>query len=64
LPPLILIIGGVLAFNEYAGTGEVLKGEISCPNCKKVMELPKETEEWPRAHRCTGCSFQLSIERA
>lgn len=63
LPPLFLIIGGVLAAGEYSGTGEVLNGEITCPNCKKVMNLPKETEEWPRHQRCTGCSFSLTIER-
>jgi hypothetical protein len=64
LPPLFLITGGVLAAGEYAGTGEVLAGEITCPNCKKVMNLPRETEEWPRRQRCTGCSFQLSVEKA
>lgn len=63
LPPLLLIIGGVLAVGEYSGKGEMLSGEIVCPNCKKVMTLPKETEEWPRTQRCTGCSFTLKIDR-
>jgi hypothetical protein len=63
LPPLFLIIGGVLAFGEYAGTGEMLRGQITCPNCKKVMDLPHETEEWPRHQRCTACSFSLTVEK-
>lgn len=63
LPPLFLIVGSVLAFGEYTGKGEMLNGEITCPNCKKVMTLPKETEEWPRTQRCEGCSFTLKIEK-
>lgn len=62
LPPLALITGSVLAFGEYSGTGEMLSGEFTCPNCKKVMTLPKETEEWPRTQRCEGCSFTLTLE--
>jgi hypothetical protein len=62
LPPLLLITGGILAAGEYGGTGEILEGEITCPNCAKVMNLPRETEEWPRHQRCTGCSFSLDIE--
>ena len=64
LPPLLIIIGSVLAAGEYAGTGEILQGEITCPNCKKLMTLPKETEEWPRHQRCTGCAFSLTIDKA
>jgi hypothetical protein len=64
LPPLLLIGGTVLAVAEYAGTGEMINGEVTCPNCKKVMELPRETEEWPRNQRCTGCSFSLVIDKA
>ncbi len=63
LPPLSLLIGATLAFNEYAGTGEMLSGEVVCPNCKKVLELPRETEQWPRVQRCSGCSFSLTIDR-
>lgn len=64
LPPLALIVGSILAFNEYAATGEMLEGEVTCPNCKKVMTLPHEGEEWPRVQRCSGCSFTLTIDRA
>ena len=63
LPPLSLIIGTILAINEYNGRSEVMRGEITCPNCKKVMEMPKETEEWPLSKRCTGCSFNLTIDK-
>ena len=61
LPPLLLIVGGVLAFGEYTSKGEMLDGEFTCPNCKKVMRLPKEGEDWPRTQRCEGCSFTLTI---
>jgi len=64
LPPLLIISGSVLAIGEYGNTGEILKGEIPCPNCKKVNELQREGEEWPRTFRCQGCSFTLTIERA
>jgi hypothetical protein len=63
LPPLSLIVGTVLAINEYSGRGEVLRGEITCPNCKKLMELPTESEEWPLTRRCTGCSFNLTLNK-
>ena len=63
LPPLMLICGGVLAVNEYGATGEVERGEITCPNCKRVMSLPRESEEWPFTKRCDGCSFTLTIDR-
>jgi hypothetical protein len=62
LPPLLLLTGSVLAAGEYSGKGEVLGGEITCPNCGKKMTLPRETEEWPRTRRCDGCSFTLKIE--
>ena len=64
LPPLFILVGSILAFGEYAGTGEILSGEIVCPNCKKTMSIPHETEEWPRVQRCTGCSFTLTVEMA
>jgi hypothetical protein len=63
LPPLALIIGGVLAIGEFTNTGEVLAGEITCPNCKKIMALSREGEEWPKVHRCSGCSFTLRVEK-
>jgi hypothetical protein len=63
LPPLSLLIGATLALNEYAGTGEVVNGEVTCPNCKNKMSLPVETETWPRVQRCSGCSFSLTIDR-
>jgi hypothetical protein len=62
LPPLLLLTGSVLAFGEYTGKGEILDGEFTCPNCKRQMKLPRETEEWPRTQRCEGCSFTLSLE--
>jgi hypothetical protein len=61
LPPLLLILASVLAFGEYSATGEILTGEITCPNCKKVMTLQREGEVWPRPQRCEGCSFSLMI---
>lgn len=61
LPPLSLIVGSMLAFGEYGSTGEMLSGEIPCPNCKHVNLLPHESEEWPRIQRCGGCSFTLTI---
>lgn len=64
LPPVMLIVGGVLAVNEYSATGEVVEGEMICPNCKKLMTLPRESEEWPLTKRCQGCSFTLTVDRA
>lgn len=64
LPPLLLITGSVLAFNEYKATGEMEGGEITCPNCKLQMKLPRDSEDWPRHQRCEGCSFGLTIEKA
>lgn len=64
LPPLLLIIGSVLAFSEYTNKGEMKTGEITCPNCKKLMKLPNEGEGWPRIQRCEGCSFTLTINPA
>lgn len=61
LPPLSLIGGCVLAFSEYSNKGEILCGEIVCPNCKKVMALKRDGEDWPRTMRCSGCSFTLTL---
>ena len=61
LPPLILIAAGVFSFVTWLETGEVLDGETSCPNCRKAITLPRESEEWPKVQRCPGCSFTLSI---
>jgi hypothetical protein len=64
LPPLFLILGVVFATTTWMETGEVLRGEIECPNCKRKMELRKEAEGWPKTQRCEGCSYMLKIERA
>lgn len=64
LPPLSLLIGAVLATGEYLGKGDVMSGEIECPNCKKKIEFARDTEEWPRVQRCPGCSFTLKFEKS
>ena len=61
LPPLFLIAGFVFGFVAWLETAEVTRGEVSCPNCKKAIELTREAEEWPKILRCPGCSFTLTI---
>lgn len=63
LPPLFLILGFIFATTTYLETGEVLRGEIDCPNCKRKMQLRKEAEGWPKSMRCEGCSYTLKVER-
>jgi hypothetical protein len=63
LVPGFLILGCVLGVTTWMETGEVLKGEISCPNCKKAVELVKGSEEWPKTMRCPGCSYTLTIKQ-
>jgi hypothetical protein len=64
LPPLFLVIGGVFATTTYMDSAEIASGEIVCPNCKKQMEVRKQPEEWPKAVRCEGCSYSLSLNPA
>lgn len=61
LPPLFLIAGLVFGFLSWLETAEVTRGEVTCPNCQKKIELPREAEEWPKQTRCPGCSFTLTI---
>lgn len=63
LPPLFLIVGGIFATTTWLETSEILSGEITCPNCKKMMTLGHSSEEWPKDHRCEGCSYSLKIRR-
>jgi hypothetical protein len=63
LPPLALLIGGALAIVEYLSVGEVVAGEIECPNCKRKIVFQRQAEEWPRTQRCEGCAFSLKFER-
>jgi hypothetical protein len=61
LPPLFLIVGGILSWSTWMETAEILTGEIVCPNCKKVMTLGRSSEDWPKDHRCEGCSYSLKV---
>ncbi|MGE0528457.1 MAG: hypothetical protein AB7G93_19800 [Bdellovibrionales bacterium] len=61
LVPLFFVLGLVFAFTSWMETGEVISGEITCPNCQKLMELSRESEQWPKTQRCTGCSFTLQV---
>jgi len=63
LPPLAILLGGALATSEYLNAGEVMAGEIECPNCKKKIVFRRQAEEWPRSQRCESCYFTLSFER-
>lgn len=63
LPPLFLLLGGFLATTTWLQKSEVMRGEITCPNCKKKMVLTRGPEEWPRAQRCEGCAYSLSVQR-
>lgn len=64
LPPLFLILGGIFATTTFMETAMLGGGEVTCPNCKKVMTIRKEAEEWPKTLRCEGCSFTLTVKRA
>ena len=61
LVPLFLIIGLVLGIFVWMAKAEVLGGEVTCPNCAKVNQLPRDSENWPAQRRCDGCSFILTI---
>lgn len=63
LPPLFLILAVVFATTTWLETGEVLRGEINCPNCQKTMQITKEAEDWPKIQRCGGCSYTLKVVR-
>lgn len=62
LVPLFLIVGLVLGFLVWMAKAEVLGGEVICPNCAKVNQLPRDSENWPVRRRCDGCSFVLTID--
>ena len=64
LPPLFLIAGMIFATTTYMETAEILSGEVTCPNCHRVMALRPEAEEWPKSLRCEGCSYTLTVEPA
>jgi hypothetical protein len=63
LVPLFFLLGLFLGGSVWMSKSEILEGEITCPNCKKVNQLPKDAESWPMQRRCEGCSFSLTIER-
>ena len=61
LPPLFLLAAIVMAVVTWISRGEVLGGEIACPNCGVKIEFPRGDESWPRVQRCPGCSYTLTI---
>lgn len=64
LPPIFFLLGLTFGFLVWRTKSEILEGEISCPNCKKVMRLQRLDEDWPFEKRCEGCSFTLRIKKA
>lgn len=64
LVPLFFLGGIGFAVVTYMEKGLLLSGEIPCPNCKKPVTLPEETESWPNARRCPSCHTDLIIDVA
>ena len=62
LVPGFFLLGILFSVTTWMGKGEIAKGAITCPNCKKAMEIGKEAEGWPRVQRCTGCAFTLTVK--
>lgn len=62
LPPLFLLTACVFGTTTWLETSEVLEGEIACPNCTTLMNIPREAEEWPLKRRCAGCSYLLTVK--
>lgn len=64
LPPIFILLGITFGVITYLERGLVLSGEIPCPNCKKAIPFPEETESWPHAKRCPSCHCDLIIDAA
>jgi hypothetical protein len=62
LVPLFLLLTVVFGFNAWMEKGEVLKGEVLCPNCSEKFLFSREAEGWPKSQRCPKCTFLLSFD--
>lgn len=62
LVPLLLLLSLVMGVAVWLTRGEILSGEAACPNCGVINNLNKQSEDWPRTQRCTGCSMLLTFE--
>lgn len=61
LVPVLLIccvVFGVLTWIERA---EIRRGEFTCPQCKKLNTLSRQSESFPMNLRCSHCYFSLKV---
>lgn len=63
VPPLLILAGCFFSVTTFMEKSEIIQGEFTCPNCKKVNRLDQQSEEYPKTVRCEGCSFTLNLER-
>ena len=61
LVPSFLILGIVFGWAAWHDKAEVIRGEFICPNCKRTIPIPRESENFPCATRCTECQFTVNL---
>ncbi|MCB0363066.1 MAG: hypothetical protein KDD35_10105 [Bdellovibrionales bacterium] len=64
LVPLFVLGGLILSVVTWFERGQVVKGEVSCPNCGSNVYLSLSSERWPRTYRCPSCYMSLSVRKS
>jgi hypothetical protein len=56
LVPLFFFLGIFMAMRARKFKGEILSGEILCPNCSQKVTLSKASILWPNSEICQSCA--------
>ena len=69
LPPLLLLLGPVVALQIFRQESAILGGVGSCPGCGERFEIVrsnylKPKDEWPLTDSCAACRVEVTIEMA
>lgn len=61
LVPVFLILAVIFSLNTWNEKGEIIEGEVDCPQCATKVSFAKEVDSWPKAQRCQKCSALLNF---
>lgn len=63
LPPLFFLAGIAFAVATYHTKAEIISGEFTCPSCRALNQLTRQSESFPTSPRCSSCHLTLELDR-
>ncbi len=63
LVPGLFISGPIMAWIQYKQENQIHDAKITCPECKKDIEIKKISGNWPLKSVCPHCSAQMYLTK-